>query len=103
MPIFEQASLPSFCRAQTRQPSVHSRQPAGRPLPCTAGATRLFGKVGMSAASAALANANRQSAIRYFLGSMKSKPKLARIPLVLPAGEPALAELQVEPLVHPRR
>src|ERR1700722_8975750 len=98
MPIFEQASLPSFCRAQTRQPSVHSRQPAGRPLPCVDGAKRVFGKFGMSAARAATApaNASRQSAIGYFPRDTELKPKLARIPLVLPAGEPAFAELQIE-------
>src|SRR5438105_4655521 len=56
----------------------------------------------MSAASAAVpVNANTQAAIKCV--RMPSKPSLARFPFVLPTGEAASAELQIQPLLHEGR
>ena len=100
MPTLEQALLPSFCRAQIRQPSVHSRQFAGKLVPCAAGAGRGFGTFRISAALAvAIAIRIQEKPIKRF--RMTSKPKFAGIPFILPAGEPAVTELQIKPLLDP--
>src|SRR5262245_61688170 len=97
IPTFEQAAPPSAWRAQTRHPSVHSWQLAGMP-PCPAGGC---GRSERSAAAARL-TLNRSKAIeRSCLGPMALEPIFPRFPLVLPAGEPALAKLQIEPLLDP--
>jgi len=100
MPTLEQAS-PCGPRAQTRQPSVHSRQFAGKPLPCAAGAGRGFGAFSISAASAAATASIHEKAIERICMALKPKP--ARVPFVFPARETTTAELQIKPFLHPGR